>query len=255
MKHNIENRSKLLISIRNVAELPIAVEGGADWIDLKEPRHGALAAVTFEVASAVVSELGGRLPLSAALGELVDWEQSPAQQLLGIDGIEVVKLGLAGCHQIDDWTLRWRDAFRLVQQQEKQLAAVVYADWQRAKSPAPSLVIELARDCRSKYLLIDTYIKDGRWSFDFFTEQQLCKILKLANSANLKVVLAGSINFDHLGEIATDLVDIVAVRGAVCRGNRATELSVELVGEFRRSLNYVYDVQQQTTADCPSFHP
>ena len=81
---------RLLVSVRSAEEAEAALIGGADWIDLKEPSAGPLAAVGVEVAKQVVDCVAGRRPISAALGELIEWLDSPAQQLLEVEGISVV---------------------------------------------------------------------------------------------------------------------------------------------------------------------
>ena len=40
--------TELLISVRNPSEALTALEGGADWIDVKEPDNGALGKASNE---------------------------------------------------------------------------------------------------------------------------------------------------------------------------------------------------------------
>ena len=49
--------TKMLVSVRNVAEALMAAEGGADFIDLKEPRDGALGGLPPATIAAVVAAL------------------------------------------------------------------------------------------------------------------------------------------------------------------------------------------------------
>ena len=62
----------LLVSVRSAAEALVAMAGGADLIDVKEPSRGSLGAVDPEVLSEICDAVGGRLPISAALGELAE---------------------------------------------------------------------------------------------------------------------------------------------------------------------------------------
>ena len=61
---------KLLVSVRSADEASIALESGADIIDLKEPNYGSLGPVTLELADKISREMGQKIPLSIAMGEL-----------------------------------------------------------------------------------------------------------------------------------------------------------------------------------------
>src|SRR5215469_12623731 len=64
--------TRLLVSVRSAAEAEAALRGGAALIDVKEPAHGPLGRASDEVIEEVVRVVAGRLPVSAALGELID---------------------------------------------------------------------------------------------------------------------------------------------------------------------------------------
>ena len=62
---------KLLVSVRTVAEAAVAAADGADFIDLKEPRAGALGGLPVALIGDIVSVLrasGCTLPVSATIG-------------------------------------------------------------------------------------------------------------------------------------------------------------------------------------------
>ena len=61
----------LLISVRSAREAEIALCGGADLIDVKEPARGSLGRAKGSVIRDVVLRIAGQVPVSAALGELV----------------------------------------------------------------------------------------------------------------------------------------------------------------------------------------
>ncbi len=227
---------KLLVSVRNAEEVLTALAGGADWIDLKEPNAGPLAAVEACVARKAVQALAGRRTMSAALGELGDWQTSAASEILTIEGIGVVKLGLAGCARLDAWQQRWQAVAEEAAKQKKQLVAVIYADWQRAESPAPDEIIALAKLAGSQYLLIDTYDKSAGTVFDHLSSSALDSILRKAKQVGMTTVLAGSLSLDSIDQVPVEVVDIVAVRGAVCRGDRTSRR----IKEFRQALGVCF---------------
>ena len=227
---------KLLVSVRDVREAEIALEGGADWIDLKEPLEGALGAVEANVARQVAERIAQRKPLSAALGELIDWPTSNAQKLLEIEGIGVVKLGLAGCAAMQDWQGRWQSAAESVSNSQKSLVAVAYADWRLAQAPLPQEVIACSQANGGKYLLIDTFAKQAGSVLDHCSGEELRAFLQLAKSAGLQTVVAGSLLPASLAWLPPTGIDLVAVRGAVCEGERTEAVSRELVKGFRAAM-------------------
>ena len=48
---------RLLVSVRSVEEALLAAQGGADFIDLKEPNDGALGGLPVETIAAVIMAL------------------------------------------------------------------------------------------------------------------------------------------------------------------------------------------------------
>jgi len=233
---NLSPRPRLLVSVRNADEVTAAIEGGADWIDLKEPLAGPLGSVDVEVAIQVVERVAGRKPISAALGELLDWPDSPSRSLLDIEEITVVKLGLAGCQARDDWQSFWQAAAEMVGDFGKTLVAVAYADWHQAQSPPPKEVLACSEANQCRFLLIDTFDKQNGAVFDHLSSFELQEIFSLAKSASLQSVIAGSLAQNTLAELPTEGIDLVAVRGAVCAGERTETIHQERVAEFCKAV-------------------
>ena len=235
MNREAQSLPKLLVSVRDADEVLAALAGGADWIDLKEPNAGPLAGVDVRVAREAVQALADRRTMSAALGELCDWETSASHELLSVAGIGVVKLGLAGCGRLSDWQERWQAVFLEAAQHDKKMVAVIYADGQQAETPAPSEILRLAQNAGCQYLLVDTYDKSTGSVFDHFSASDLKNLFQEAKQAGMTTVLAGSLTQELLGQIPVSGVDIVAVRGAVCRGDRRSGVDTGLVEAFRQS--------------------
>lgn len=250
MSQQAERIPDLLVSVRNAEEVLAAFEGGADWIDLKEPNEGPLAAVSRATAERAVETLSGRCTLSAALGELRDWDHSNAHELLAVPGISLVKLGLAGCSRMPNWQQRWSEIAQTASDQGKQLVAVVYADCSHAAAPAPAEVLEFAKRSGAAYLLIDTFGKSEGSTFDYFFGAELTEYLHAAREASMTTVLAGRLTRDLIDSIPAALVDIVAVRGAVCQGNRTAIVDAKLVEAFRLALTVRFEKSE--SPPCPT---
>src|SRR4051812_12944434 len=90
--------AKLLVSVRSAAEAEAALTGGAGLIDVKEPSRGPLGRADDATIAAVVRIVAGRVPVSAALGELAD-----GQPAYPGPGLAFVKRGLAACGARPDW--------------------------------------------------------------------------------------------------------------------------------------------------------
>jgi uncharacterized protein (UPF0264 family) len=243
---------KLLVSVRDAQETSDALAGGADWIDLKEPLRGPLGAVSPSIAKATLKTIGGCCRVSAALGELLNWEAG--SELLTIPGIDVVKLGLARCGQLGNWQSQWTAAFERCAQFGKQLAAVIYADWQCAATPHPTEILGCAHRAGAQYLLVDTFDKQGLSSIAVLGRDSLEQLLPLAWERGMTTVLAGNLRVNDLTRVAGLPVDIVAIRGAACGGERTSKLDPDKVRHFSSRLTVACEAVQHlnsplTTSD------
>lgn len=220
--------TRLLVSARDAAEARVAVDAGADLVDLKEPRRGALGPVDAAVLGEVVAQWAGRVPLSAALGELRD---GPAPLAPWASGLSYAKVGLAGCGAGDDWPARWG---RLVRQWPTPLAAVavVYADWQAAEAPPPRDVLHAGTELGCRALLVDTCVKDGRSLLDHWPPADLARFVAEVRAAGMLVVLGGALSPDTIPQVLLLRPDYVAVRGAACAGSRSGAICGRRVREL-----------------------
>lgn len=231
-------RPRLLISVRDECEAADAVAGGADWIDCKEPLNGPLGAIDVAVAERVIQTVGRMCPISAALGELVDWPRSRSRSLLNLEMVGVVKLGLSRCAG-RDWESVWHSAFDAICNSGKQLAAVIYADWQAAVAPAPDKVLDCAIKANCRFLLIDTFCKASEGSFRLLPGGQLKAWLDLARRHGMTTVFAGGIKSGDLAKVVELPLDIIGIRGAACRHGREKQLELELVRELSSQLDQI----------------
>ena len=89
---------KLLVSVIDAAEARLAVAGGVDIVDVKNPAEGSLGAPAPGVIAQVRDVLPAELPLSAAIGDLPCLPGTAALAALGAarSGAAYVKLGLWG---------------------------------------------------------------------------------------------------------------------------------------------------------------
>jgi uncharacterized protein (UPF0264 family) len=220
--------TQLLVSVRDRFEAAIALEGGADLIDVKEPLAGSLGAARIDRVREVIDHVGGRLPTSAALGELVDCQ--PENLLTLPKSLSYVKLGLAGCAKLSDWPQRWSAAARAISSPTR-LVAVVYAD-RAADAPCPDEIIRHAVTLNCGALLVDTFDKGRGNLFHHWTIEQVERFVRQARRLGVMSVLAGSLSREAIAKLLPLQPDYVAVRGAVCRGSRTTIVDRDLVANL-----------------------
>ncbi len=223
--------TRLLVSVRSAPEATAALRGGADLIDVKEPRHGSLGAAEARVWQEVAQEMGGEVPLSAALGELAEATPDICANLASVEpAFQFAKFGFSNCAEHADWQAKWE---QLIAQLPSTVApvAVIYADWKLAGAPQPLDILAAARE-HSPVVLIDTFTKDGRGLLDFLPLSRLEPLVQQIHQSGLRVVLAGSLTRRVIQELLPLHPDYVAVRGAVCAGNRRGALQESRVREL-----------------------
>ncbi|MBI1832365.1 MAG: hypothetical protein HYR84_13055 [Planctomycetes bacterium] len=206
---------QLLVSVRSAEEALAALSGGADLIDVKEPKRGSLGRADDVVIAAVRRAVGTRRPVSAALGE---WADGPGA-IPAVD-LTYVKWGLAGCRRITDWRDRWEHWRR-----RPQRVLVAYADWQCAQAPPIGDVFALACEHPGSVMLIDTHCKDSAKGIrrptllDWLPIPDIEALCARAREFSVKIALAGSLSLAEIEALMPAKPTWFAVRGAACEFN------------------------------------
>ena len=223
--------TRLLVSVRSAAEARLAVEAGVDLIDVKEPSHGSLGRAEPNVWQEVAAS-AGHAPLSAALGELRDWEDPIAEAIPA--AYSYVKLGLAGMVE-QDWHVQWRQALERLPGQLHRVA-VAYADAEAAQSPSPDDLLTAARELSCTVALVDTFVKRGRGLLSWWRLDEVAAFVDGAHERGMLAVVAGSLTAHDIARLLPLDADYVAVRGAACAGDRAAELSAPRLLELMQMV-------------------
>jgi (5-formylfuran-3-yl)methyl phosphate synthase len=221
----------LLVSVRDASEARAAVEAGAHLIDVKEPRAGSLGAAELPVIAEILRTVAGRRPVSVALGELaegvLDLRPLVAEHRLS-PAIRFAKIGLAGCASRRQWPERWKEALARLPA-EVAAVAVLYADSQAAQSPPAADILAEGRRLGCRAMLIDTFDKRGPGLLGHLSLAELAEHVAAARDAEMIVVLGGRVEAEQLDELLPLRPDFIAVRGAVCRGDRSGQLDADRV--------------------------
>lgn len=216
--------TRLLVSVRDASEARLAVDAGVDLIDLKEPNRGSLGAVDFDTLREVIEVVAGRVPLSAALGELVDI--TPAQVSALPKELSYAKVGLAGCASLADWPNRLGATYRALPDGVVPVA-VIYADGHSAEAPPADAVLAVAKRLSCGAVLVDTFDKSQGGLFAHFGPGEIGHIVTTCRKLGILVVLAGSLTLETIPWALEFEPDFVAVRGVACAGSRTGALDAD----------------------------
>jgi len=205
--------------------------GGADVIDIKEPRRGALGAADSSVWQAVRRVIGPRAVLSVALGELLD--DPIIDNASAAAGFSFAKIGFAGCRQRRDWIERWLAVTEALTPGARAVP-VAYADWHAAGRPPPSVSLEVARTMPGRLLLVDTHNKSRGGLLDSLSLAAVRQLIADAQRCGVQVALAGSLDAAAIERLLPLAPDYVGVRGAACRGSRDGAIDLARVKSLAR---------------------
>ncbi len=221
--------TRLIVSVRNTEEAHAAWQGGADLLDIKEPKRGSLGRPDWVQVEAILRRLPHEVPVSLAWGELAD---EASQVTVPSDRLRFVKLGLAGTDRVPDWRERWW-RFRDALSTEISIVAVVYAEESAVGAPTAEHVLQLAKDGGAAGVLVDTCDKERGSLFQQWSPQRIQEFIASVHQAGLFVAIAGSLTVETLPLALEMSPDFVAVRGAVCQGSREAALEHRKVREVK----------------------
>ena len=224
--------TKLLISVRSVAEAMIALEAGADLIDLKEPDAGALGAVASDVANDAVRAIAGRRRSSATVGDLPARVDALAEAVMrtAATGVDFVKIGLMPEASVDiDAVIRGLAPVA----RHQALIAVLFADRMPTGDP-----VAAAREAGFAGVMVDTADKSAGSLRDCMADADLARFVRSVREAGMLAGLAGSLRAADIAPLAALGPDYLGFRGAACaQHQRGASLQAERVRELRGLLD------------------
>jgi uncharacterized protein (UPF0264 family) len=228
---------RLLVSVTGAEEARVAVAGGADIIDVKNPAEGSLGAPAPAVIARVRDAVPAHRPVSAAIGDVPNLPGTAALAALGAmrSGAAYVKVGLWGTSTEDEAAAVLR-AVREAVEGGASVIAAAYADAERVPSRPlpPGAAVAAARRAGAAGCLIDTALKDGRALFEWLDPDALAALVAEGHAAGLEMALAGALRAEDLTAVRATGADIAAVRSAACRdGRRTAPLDAERVARLR----------------------
>ena len=202
--------TRMLASVANAAEAGVAAQLGADVIDLKDARRGALGAVPLDAARQVIAAVAGQSETSAALGDPPYDEEAllAGAQALATMGVGYVKLAVDAptLHRLGD------SLGRLAR--DVALIGMMFAD----EKPDFGLLAKLG-DLGFKGAMLDTRDKTRGRLITHLEVVQLNQFCSQCRALNLISGLAGSLEAPDVPRLLLVRPDVLGFRGALCHAH------------------------------------
>lgn len=220
--------TRMLASVTHPAEALLALAGGADIIDCKDPGNGALGALPAATVGTIIAAVAGRVPVSATIGDLPGQPEllAPAIRYMGATGVDLVKVGLFKTRGIDPLLNALAPLGR-----RHALVAVLFADCR----PQLKVIPALAR-AGFEGVMLDTADKGSGGLLEAAGMGLLEAFVAAAREAELRCGLAGGIGAEAIPGLLPLGVDYLGFRGALCEGGRTTRLAAAAVERVRSRI-------------------
>jgi dihydroneopterin aldolase len=221
----------LLASVTNLQEARMALKGGANIIDLKDPARGALGAVSNEIQQSVTRFVGRRRPVSATVGDLPMSAEVIAQaiQTTSANGVDFVKVGLFERHPHADIL----NTLAAASQTGIRVIAVLFAD-----QYPPLHLLDPLRAAGCSDIILDTADKASGGLLSHIDTETLAAFVRRGKKLGLLTGLAGSLQATDIPVLSALAPDYLGFRTALCQGGiRTSRLSVSAIERVRAQLD------------------
>lgn len=233
----------LLISPINNDEALESIEGGADIVDVKNPKEGSLGANFPWVIKEIREITPDNMLVSATLGDVPYKPGTVSLAASGAlnSGADYIKVGLYGTSNYDEALEVMENVVKTVKGESSKALIVAsgYADAHRVGAVSPWDIPKIAKESGSDLAMLDTAVKDGKTLFDHLNIEELGKFVDEIHSYGLKSALAGSVKKEQLKPLYDIGCDVVGIRGAACLGGdrNSGKIHRSAVAELKTLIN------------------
>lgn len=215
---------QLLISVVDEKEAESAILGGADIIDVKNPKEGALGANFPRVIRAIRQIAPPHVPVSATIGDAPNKPGTVALAALGaaVCGIQYVKVGLFGVTESHQAIFLLEEVCCAVREHNNRagIIAAAYADAGKIGALPPLKAPSVALAAKADGCMLDTAVKNGESLFTFLSDNEIRGFVRDCRKKGLLCALAGSLSENDMKRLSGIDPDIVGFRSAACLGDR-----------------------------------
>lgn len=214
----IESRTRLLASVTGPQEAELAIRGGADLVDLKDPARGALGALPIPTIRTILDRVNRRAQTSATIGDL------PADSSLVLDairttaatGVDYVKVGFFSEGHVRACLPVVAD----VAQQTNHGAGIVAVLFADRSPPIGDLTRFANAGCAG--VMLDTAEKGVKCLRDYLPTETLAAFVRQAQDLGMLCGLAGSLRLGDISVLLRLGPDYLGFRGALCASSQRT---------------------------------
>lgn len=236
----LSDMTKILISVTSVDEAELALDHGADIIDLKDPSQGALGALPLDTISKIVAFVHEKnsthgIPVSATIGDLPMDPELLASRILALSktDVDIIKIGFF--QQVGDQAVDYQQCLKslipLINTGIK-LVAVLFVEFEY-----PQYLISAIGSAGFIGVMFDTALKTGATYQDYYSLHQMKKIAAHAHANDLLFGLAGSLNLQHVACVKEIAADYIGFRGGVCDNfMRQSSLDADKIIAIRNAI-------------------
>lgn len=239
ISHKRSDAPLMLASVMNATEAELALAGGADVIDIKDARLGALGAASLEESALIIRAVRAFKTdtlISATVGDLpmVPSVLSAACAERAALGVDYVKIGLMNGESLTA-CIAALSALKLPQ--GTRLVAVLFADIQ---APSDALLNALS-NAGFAGVVVDTFDKTSGSLFAHSANWPLGETLhsavEVAREHGLFTGLAGGLGLNDIETLHQTGAAILGFRGALCSGaQRVASLQLTHVKQVRHQM-------------------
>jgi len=231
-----------LASVTDADEARQVLAVGADIVDAKNPRAGALGALPLDTVHALVNAVGGQAPVSATVGDFPNMEPhavARAVDMMAATGVDFVKIGLFPAPALHDCLAALAPLCS-----QHRLVAVLFAD----RNPDIGLADRLA-EYGFAGIMLDTLDKSAGGLLRHQSVPRLTRFVDHARQLRLVSGLAGSLRVTDIPILAPLGADYLGFRGALCRNHARTQsLDTEAMLAVSDAIVNMRGVSEQTMA-------
>ncbi|NOT15397.1 MAG: hypothetical protein HOP21_07460 [Methylotenera sp.] len=229
----ILHKIKLLVSVSNVEEAKIAVENGADIIDLKNPSAGALGALPIAVIDEVVAYLHHQEVKQLTSATIGDIPMSAICIMPKINSLLATKVDFIkiGFFESEDYQATL-DMLQEVTQAGAKLVAVLFAEFSYSDA-----LLAAIHKAGFRGIMLDTARKNGLSLLDYYTTDACYTLAKKVKELGMDFGLAGSIKMENIESLRFIKPSYMGFRGGICVNHqRNNQLDSEKISAIRKVL-------------------
>lgn len=224
--------TQLLISVTSVEEAQLALDNGADIIDLKDPAVGALGALPLSSINNIVGFIRNyhpATPVSATIGDLPMEPKQILEQvnLLASTKVDFIKIGFFEAEDYQECLAAFKAISGSI-----SLVAVLFAEYKY-----PLQLVEDIKHAGFKGLMLDTAHKNGRTVL-YYHNRQSCedlavKVIRLEMSFGL----AGSLKLQDVTDLKGIKASFMGFRSGACKQDlRSGKLEMDKIRALKNAL-------------------